>query len=311
MDELKSLPKGYISRKVIRGKEVFYHQWKENGKVKSKYLRHDEVEGFREQIRRRHAIQEILLKEGVSADESSSRNGEAAFETDVKTDVALRAFAKGVEKWDRREALNDILKYVRGDTIDRVMIVYGLRRTGKTTMLRQAICESSDFGTKEAFSAILKTVCENGLVRFSAVKRAAAVWLGALPETGDAERVTQKTVDLMYSLIKDPSACRVYIASEDTVKILCGLWRLAYDDAGGALSAAAKIALDGSIHQRAAAGFFCRSLGLRSVATVALSVIEKYKDELKQAAEDKRKDGDSAESKKLIDDAVDAIESAQ
>ena len=150
--------------------------------------------------------------------------------------------------------------------------------------LRQAICESSDFGTKEAFSAILKTVCENGLVRFSAVKRAAAVWLGALPETGDAERVTQKTVDLMYSLINDPSACRVYIASEDTVKILCGLWRLAYDDAGGALSAAAKIALDGSIHQRAAAGFFCRSLGLRSVATVALSVIEKYKDEQKTVA---------------------------
>ncbi len=142
--ELKSLPKGYISRKVIRGKEAFYHQWKENGKVKSKYLRHDEVDGFREQIRRRHAIQEILQEEGVSAGESSSRTGEADFETDVKTGAALRAFAKGVEKWERREALNDILKYVRGDTIDRVMIVYGLRRTGKTTMLRQAICDLSD-----------------------------------------------------------------------------------------------------------------------------------------------------------------------
>ena len=35
---------------------------------------------------------------------------------------------------------------------------------------------------------------------------------------------------------------------------------------------------------------------------------EQYKDELKQAAEDKRKDGDSAESKKLIDDAIAAID---
>ncbi|MBQ9552132.1 MAG: Ig-like domain repeat protein, partial [Clostridia bacterium] len=38
---------------------------------------------------------------------------------------------------------------------------------------------------------------------------------------------------------------------------------------------------------------------------------EKYKDELKQAAEDKRKDGDSAESQKLIDDAVAAIDAQQ
>ena len=67
LNELESLPKGYISRKVIRGREAFYHQWKENGKVKSKYLKHDEVDGFREQIRRRHAIQELLLKEGISA----------------------------------------------------------------------------------------------------------------------------------------------------------------------------------------------------------------------------------------------------
>lgn len=150
MNELKSLPKGYISRKVIRGRETFYLQWKENGKVKSKYLKHDEIDGFREQIRRRHAIQEILLKEGVSVGESSFGNGEADFETDVKTGVALRMFAKGVEKWERRDALNDILKYVRGDTIDRVMIVYGLRRTGKTTMLRQAICDLSDAAFSKA-----------------------------------------------------------------------------------------------------------------------------------------------------------------
>ncbi len=144
LNELESLPKGYISRKVIRGREAFYHQWKENGKVKSKYLKHDEVDGFREQIRRRHAIQELLLKEGISAGALRAKDGEINFETDVKTGSALRKFAKGVEKWERRDALKDIVKYVRGDTIDRVMIVYGLRRTGKTTMLRQVICDLSD-----------------------------------------------------------------------------------------------------------------------------------------------------------------------
>ena len=143
LNELESLPKGYISRKVIRGTETFYHQWKENGKVKSKYLKRDEVEGFREQIRRRHAIQELLLKEGISGGALRAWEVEADFETDVKTGAALRKFAKGVEKWERRDALKGLLQYVRGDTIDRVIIVYGLRRTGKTTMLRQAICDLS------------------------------------------------------------------------------------------------------------------------------------------------------------------------
>ena len=144
LHELESLPKGYISRKVIRGRETYYLQWKENGKVKSRYLKQGEVDGFREQIRRRHAIQEILLKEGVSSGVTPAHGDAVGFETDVKVGAALREFAKGVEAWERRDALADILKYVRGATIDRVMIVYGLRRTGKTTMLRQAIDDLSD-----------------------------------------------------------------------------------------------------------------------------------------------------------------------
>ena len=147
LHELESLPRGYISRKMIRGRETFYLQWKEGGKVKSRYLKSDEVEGIRGQIRRRHAIQEILLKEGISL-EMAARNDAVDFETDVKTGAALRAFAEGVRNWERRDALKDILKYVRGNTIDRVMIVYGLRRTGKTTMLRQTLCDLStgEFG---------------------------------------------------------------------------------------------------------------------------------------------------------------------
>ena len=144
LQELESLPRGYISRKTIRGREVFYHQWRENGRVRSKYLKREEVDGFRERIRRRHAIQEILLKEGALPSGGAAREDGVEFETDVKTGSALREFARGVEGWERRDALADILRYVRGDTIDRVMIVYGLRRTGKTTMLKQVIGDLSD-----------------------------------------------------------------------------------------------------------------------------------------------------------------------
>lgn len=139
LEELATLPKGYISRKMIRGRETFYHQWKEDGKLKSKYLNRDEVDDFRERIKRRHAIQEILVKAGVEPSKSA-----VEFETDVKTGSALRAFAEGVVGWEKRDIIESIEKYVRGDTIDRVMIVYGLRRTGKTTMLKQVIAGLSD-----------------------------------------------------------------------------------------------------------------------------------------------------------------------
>lgn len=43
-ERIENLPKGYISKKNISGKERYYLQWKEKGKVKSKYIREEELE---------------------------------------------------------------------------------------------------------------------------------------------------------------------------------------------------------------------------------------------------------------------------
>ena len=37
-NRMEALPKGYISKKNIRGRECFYRQWKEDGMVKSEYI---------------------------------------------------------------------------------------------------------------------------------------------------------------------------------------------------------------------------------------------------------------------------------
>lgn len=135
---LLELPKGYISRKVIRGRETFYLQWREGEKVKSQYVNKADVDNLREQIRRRHAIQEELVKlEAATKAESKKWNDE--FESDVKLGDALHLFARTAEKWEPRDALKNIMWYLRGDSVDRVLIVYGLRRTGKTTMLKHAL----------------------------------------------------------------------------------------------------------------------------------------------------------------------------
>ena len=51
--ELSHYPNGYISRKIINEKERFYLQWTEDGKVKSKYIKSDELERYRILIEKR------------------------------------------------------------------------------------------------------------------------------------------------------------------------------------------------------------------------------------------------------------------
>lgn len=63
--ELEGLPIGYISRKIINGKERFYLQWTENGKLKSKYIKSGEYDSIEAQVKKRKQLQEELkaLKE--------------------------------------------------------------------------------------------------------------------------------------------------------------------------------------------------------------------------------------------------------
>lgn len=66
--ELSVLPVGYLSRKVINGKERFYLQWNENGKIKSKYVKENDLSDVKEQVERRKELQ-TKLKELRSSPE--------------------------------------------------------------------------------------------------------------------------------------------------------------------------------------------------------------------------------------------------
>ncbi len=47
---LDSLPRGYISKKTIKGKEYYYLQNRENGKITSKYIKKENVNKICEQL---------------------------------------------------------------------------------------------------------------------------------------------------------------------------------------------------------------------------------------------------------------------
>lgn len=64
-EEIKSriaeLPKGTISKKTIQGKIRYYQQWREGDKVKSKYIKPEDVDSLVSQIELRRHLQEKLL----------------------------------------------------------------------------------------------------------------------------------------------------------------------------------------------------------------------------------------------------------
>ena len=129
---ISALPAGSITKKTVTSKEYFYHRWTENKKRREKYIPADELENFRAQIERRKELEQELkvlkkhLPKGKTVDAS-------AFTTNIRTGEALRSFAAPVRGYHRRECFRQLHDFVYGEPRDKVFILYGLRRTGKTT----------------------------------------------------------------------------------------------------------------------------------------------------------------------------------
>ena len=66
-NQIAILPVGYISKKMINGKERYYQQWTENGKVKSKYIKNEELVDFQKKIELRKTLQSKLSELKSSA----------------------------------------------------------------------------------------------------------------------------------------------------------------------------------------------------------------------------------------------------
>lgn len=131
--ELATLPIGSISRKTIAGKVRYYRQWTEDGRTRSEYLKASEVDGVRRQIERRRELAKLLRSSGGGGESSARRD------TAAKTGRELSDWADFVSGWDTRDVFPDIMKFLRWPAESKVLIVFGIRRTGKTTMLQQAV----------------------------------------------------------------------------------------------------------------------------------------------------------------------------
>ena len=141
--EIAALPIGYISKKTINGKKKLYHQWTQNGKKKSKYVDDETADQLAALIEKRRELQQqlrmakALLPKGTPTKKSPKRIHE--FRTNVTVGNALRRFVQPVVNYRRRDGYKALETYLYQDSDGKVFILCGLRRTGKTTLIRQTI----------------------------------------------------------------------------------------------------------------------------------------------------------------------------
>jgi len=152
--EIAILPEGSITRKKIKEKEYYYHRINQNGKRAEKYLSFEDVPRLRTQIEKRKALEKKLkeLKAQVVQEEESENEDEGLFKfkTTVRYGKQLKSQIALTRKYRKRECISELRDYIFGNQQDKVFIIYGLRRTGKTTMIRQILTELPEAEFKKA-----------------------------------------------------------------------------------------------------------------------------------------------------------------
>ncbi len=84
------------------------------------------------------------------AELETGREAQLAFKTTVRTGKWLKSQIAITRKYKKRECITALREYIFGAAQDKVFILYGLRRTGKTTMIRQILAELPDSEFKKA-----------------------------------------------------------------------------------------------------------------------------------------------------------------
>ena len=141
--QLALLPLGTLIYKNINGKKQPYLQWTENKKSKSRYIKVNERETILSQVKlRQELIRELKeLKRFTPYIQAVSTLYYHDFKTNVTVGNGLKNMIKNVSGFQKRDCFSILHKYLNSSVSGKVCLLYGLRRTGKTTLLFQAISE--------------------------------------------------------------------------------------------------------------------------------------------------------------------------
>lgn len=156
--EIAALPPGGIGAKRVNGKRYFYHRVTKDKKRTETYVDAKRVDALRAQIEKRKELEKELkqLKKLIPVEKTVKKESfTRGFSINVRIGEQLKRFAAPVKNYKKRECYDRLRDFVFGGQQDKVFILYGLRRTGKTTLIRQILLVmSSDDLEKTAFFQI-------------------------------------------------------------------------------------------------------------------------------------------------------------
>ena len=170
-EQIAKLPIGYITEKVISEKKYYCQQWKENGKSKSRYISEEEANTLKPQIEERKKLQKELkaLKKTLPvsvSEETEEETLEPEFKMSALYGEALLNMAKTASQYERRNCFSKIQDFLKTPAADKVCLVFGLRRTGKTTLLKQLVLAMNEEEQKSAI--YIKASIENTIEELNA-----------------------------------------------------------------------------------------------------------------------------------------------
>ena len=136
--EIALLPPGSITKKTIKGKDYYYHRINKNNHRTETFINLDKLDELREEIDKRKVLEKELkeLKTIIPTNKTRKRNT-YEFSTYVRTGEQLYKYAEPIKDYKHRECYSLIYDYIFKLNTEKVFILYGLRRTGKTTLIRQ------------------------------------------------------------------------------------------------------------------------------------------------------------------------------
>ena len=146
---IETLPRGTIVTKNIDGKPYFYQQYKENKKTVSNFLTNDEAEKMRPLIDERRQLQKKLRAMKKNLPATAKLDDSTSFIMNAITGSGLLEMAETAKDFKKRDCYEKISSYLYGKPADKVCLVYGLRRTGKTTLLKQLILDMKEEDRKQ------------------------------------------------------------------------------------------------------------------------------------------------------------------
>ncbi|MCI5523335.1 MAG: AAA family ATPase [Spirochaetia bacterium] len=169
--ELAELPMGYVTTKVINKKTYFYQQWKENGKTKNRCISEEEANELRPLVEKRRTLQKKLNAiKGTPQKTSTEKKEETEEKPEFKTNAvygdALLKIALTAEKFDKRDCYSKVHDFLYTPSSDKVCLIFGLRRTGKTTILKQLVLDMNE--TERKKTLYIKATSENTLDQLNA-----------------------------------------------------------------------------------------------------------------------------------------------